>query len=167
MIGSPAPLVSQFVDLDEQLQPNGVDLTLESIAAFRGAGRLGRTNDDRILPDTGEIAFGADGYAHLDPGVYMARLNEVVSLPDSVMAIAKPRSSLLRSGVAVNNAVWDAGYTGRSQVQIVVHNPAGFTLARDARIIQMVFMTLDTATQQLYQGQYQSEGTTPPDRQPG
>ena len=78
-------------------------------------------------------------YVYLAPGPYVARLNEAVSLPVSLAAIAKPRSSLLRAGVAVHNAVWDAGYKGRSQALVVVYNPAGFTVARGARIVQMVF----------------------------
>ena len=143
MLDGPDPLVSGIADLEAQLQPNGIDLTLESIAVFRGAGRLGRSNDDRVLPEADDLAFDADGYVYLAPGPYIARLNEAVSLPASLAAIAKPRSSLLRAGVAVHNAVWDAGYKGRSQALVVVYNPAGFTLARGARIVQMVFLTLD------------------------
>src|SRR5690606_27582530 len=98
-----------------------------------------------------------DGLVHLQPGPYIARLNETVALPLSIMALAKPRSSLLRCGVAVHNAVWDAGYAGQSQVMIVVYNPQGFTLAKDARIVQMVFMTLDAMTDAPYSGAYQGE----------
>lgn len=149
--------MSGLIDIDTQLQPNGIDLTLESLEGVIGSGQIGRTNDDRVLAPTIEMSFDADGFLDLKPGVYIARLNEVVSLPATVMALAKPRSSLLRNGVTVNNAVWDAGYTGRSQVQLVVSNPAGFRVARDARIVQMVFLTLDTATDSLYAGIYQGE----------
>ena len=58
------------------------------------------------------------------------------------MALGKPRSSLLRSGVAIHNAVWDAGYQGRSQALLVVYHPRGFTLSRDARVLQLVFFLL-------------------------
>ena len=57
----------------------------------------------------------------------------------------------------MHNAVWDAGYKGRSQALVVVYNPAGFTLARGARIVQMVFLTLDAPAQRLYDGQFQGE----------
>ncbi|MEX2599244.1 MAG: deoxyuridine 5'-triphosphate nucleotidohydrolase [Dehalococcoidia bacterium] len=157
MIHGPEPLVSGYVDLSEQLQSNGFDMTLHSIASFDGPGRIGPTNDSRRLPGTHDLRFGPDGFVHLEPGPYIARLNETVALPLSVMALAKPRSSLLRCGVAVHNAVWDAGYAGQSQVQIVVYNPQGFDLARDARIIQMVFMTLDKETDSPYAGAYQRE----------
>ena len=41
--------------------------------------------------------------------------------------------------------------------RIVVYNPAGFRLAKDARIVQMVFMTLESATDSPYAGRYQGE----------
>ena len=157
LLAAPLPLISGFVDASEQLQANGFDCTLHSIAAFMGAGRIGPTNATRFLPATRDLPFGPDGFVHLPPGPYIARLNETVALPLSVMALAKPRSSLLRCGVAVHNAVWDAGYAGQSQVQVVVYNPHGFDLARDARIVQMIFMTLDNATDTPYAGAYQGE----------
>lgn len=155
-------LITGFLDVEEQLQPNGFDMTLESIAAFTGAGRIGVSNDERILAGTRELAFDENGYVHLEPGVYAVRLNETVALPRNVMALAKPRSTLLRNGAAAHNAVWDAGYTGRSQIQLAVYNPHGLTLARNARIVQMVFFTLDDATETPYDGIYQGEAVTSP-----
>ena len=161
LLSGPVPLISDYVDLDAQLQANGFDLTVQSVAAFAGAGRIGRTNEERVLAETHELAFGPDGFVRLAPGPYIARLNEAVALPKNIMALAQPRSSVLRNGVAVHNAVWDAGYTGRSQVQVVVYNPHGFSLARDARIVQMVFLTLDAETDAPYAGLYQREALDP------
>lgn len=166
MLSDAPPLVAGFLDLDEQLQANGFDMTLDSIAAFSGAGRIGVSNNDRILAETQELAFDGDGWVHLEPGVYAVRLNETVALPRNVMALAKPRSTLLRNGAAAHNAVWDAGYSGRSQIQVAVYNPHGLTLARNARIVQMVFFTLDDATETPYAGIYQGEATTPATARP-
>ena len=161
LVGVP-PLVSGWVDAEEQLQPNGFDMTLESVAEFTSAGKIGATNADRILADTRGLPFDADGCARLGPGVYAARLNETVAIPNDVMALARPRSSVLRNGASVHNAVWDAGYTGRSQVQIAVFNPQGIVLARNARIVQMVFFTLDEAADAPYAGIFQGEGAIAP-----
>lgn len=160
LLDGPSPLVSGYPDLDQQLQSNGFDLTLESIAALRGAGRIGVTNDERVLAEAEELSFDSDGFVHLDTGAYVARLAEAVAFPADVMALAKPRSSLLRNGVAVHNAVWDAGYAGRSQVLVVVYNPHGFAVARGARIVQMVFMRMESATDDPYAGAYQGEALT-------
>ena len=152
------PLVSGFEDAEEQLQPNGFDMTLESVAEFAGAGKIGASNADRVLAETRDLPFDADGRIPLGPGVYAARLNETVAIPPDVMALARPRSSILRNGAAIHNAVWDAGYVGRSQVQIVVSNPHGIVLERNARILQMVFFALDEVTDAPYAGLFQGEG---------
>ena len=157
LIDAEEPLISGYADLASQLQSNGFDMTLASIAAFGSAGTIGVSNAERSLPETYELEFGAGGSIQLAPGPYLITLNEVVRLPLHVMAFGKPRSSLLRSGVAIHNAVWDAGYHGRSQALLVVYNPDGFTVARDARILQLVFMTLDADTTVPYAGSYQGE----------
>lgn len=156
LAGSP-PLVEGMTDPDAQLQANGVDLTLASVAVFAGAGRIGASNAERRLPQAADMPFGADGLVHLAPGPYLITLAEAVHLPPEVMAFGKPRSSLLRAGAAVHNAVWDAGYSGRSQALLVVYNPAGLDVARGARVLQLVFLTLDSATDAPYAGRYQGE----------
>ncbi len=90
------------------------------------------------------------------PGAYIITYNEIVNLPTDVMALARPRSSLLRCGVTVDTAVWDAGYSGRSQSLMVVYHPRGFRLQRNARVVQLVFFRLTGATDG-YQGTYQKE----------
>ena len=157
LIDTDEPLVAGYADLDAQLQSNGFDMTLASIASFDAAGSIGVSNAERSRPESHELEFGVGGYVQLTPGPYLVTLNEVVRLPLHVMAFGKPRSSLLRSGVAIHNAVWDAGYHGRSQALMVVYNSDGFTVARDARILQLVFMTLDGDTTVPYAGQYQGE----------
>ena len=157
LIDADEPLISGYADLSSQLQSNGFDMTLGAVAAFDSAGTIGISNAERSLPGTREIGFDDAGYVQLAPGPYLITLNEVVGLPLHLMAFGKPRSSLLRSGVAIHNAVWDAGYHGRSQALLVVYNPDGFIVARGARILQMVFMTLDADTSVPYAGQYQGE----------
>jgi len=73
------------------------------------------------------------------------------------MALGKSRSSLLRGGVTIHNAVWDAGYHGRSQALLMVYNPYGFSVAQNARVLQLVFLTLDAATSVPYNGAFQGE----------
>ena len=158
LISGNSPLVEQCVDLESQLQPNGFDLTVREVLRFLNPGRLGASNDDRLLPDIEPLAFDAQGWLDLPAGGYLITFNEIVSLPADLMALGRPRSSLLRSGVALHTAVWDAGYRGRSQSLLTVHHPGGFRLQRDARIAQLVFFRLDGAPTEGYQGRYQGEG---------
>lgn len=156
------PLLVGLPDREAQLQPNGVDISLERVSRFRGPGFIGRSNEERVLPQTEDLAFEPDGTIYLVPGAYQVRFNEAVNLPDWLMAYARPRSSLLRSGVALHTAVWDAGYSGRGVSLMVVYHPAGFRLARDARICQLVFHRLTAGTTIAYNGAYLHEGIVQP-----
>ena len=113
-------------------------------------------NAERQLPALAPLAFDGLGFIDLAPGIYSITYNEIVHLPNDVMALARPRSSLLRCGVTVGTAVWDAGYSGRSQSLLVVYNPYGFRLQKDTRVIQLVFWRLAQETEG-YQGAYQYE----------
>jgi dUTP pyrophosphatase len=150
------PLVEGYIDLEEQLQPNGFDLTLREVATFQSPGKITTANHQRVVSSLAPLVFDGLGFIHLPPGIYSITYNEVVRLPQDIMALAAPRSSLLRCGVTVNTAVWDAGYSGRSQSLLVVYNPQGFQLQKNARIIQLVFFGLTDQTQG-YQGIYQGE----------
>lgn len=153
--GKPS-LVEGYLNLDGQLQPNGFDLTLREIALLESSGKIAVSNAERRLPALASLAFDGLGFIDLVPGIYSITYNEVVHLPRDVMALARPRSSLLRCGVTVGTAVWDAGYSGRSQSLLVVYNPRGFRLQKNARIVQLVFLRLSQETEG-YRGVYQHE----------
>ena len=150
------PLIEGYLSLDEQLQPNGFDLTLRQIALLQTPGKIAVKNSQRQVSDLAPLVFDGLDFIELPPGVYSITYNEIVHLPKNVMALATPRSSLLRCGVTVNTAVWDAGYSGRSQSLMVVYNPQGFHLQRNARIVQLIFFRLTQETEG-YQGTYQKE----------
>ena len=150
------PLVEGYLNLDEQAQPNGFDLTLREIALLESSGGIAVRNAERRLPELAPLAFDGLGFIDLAPGIYSITYNEIVHLPRNVMALAKPRSSLLRCGVTVATAVWDAGYSGRSQSLLVVYNSRGFRVQKDARIVQLVFLCLSQETEG-YRGAYQHE----------
>jgi len=150
------PLIEGFISLDEQLQPNGIDLTLREIALFQSSGKIATNDSQRLVSDLAPLVFDGLGFIYLAPGVYSITYNEIIHLPRNIMALATPRSSLLRCGVTVNTAVWDAGYSGRSQSLMVVYNPQGFRLQRNARIVQLIFLRMTGETEG-YQGTYQEE----------
>lgn len=154
---SDPPLVAGWSDLEQQLQPNGFDLTLAELHRHVGRGTIGVTNESRVLPELEPVHADADGFLDLQPGIYHIVYNEVVSLPNDVMALARPRSSLNRSGVTIHTAVWDAGYSGRSTSLLSVLNPAGFRLQIGARVLQLVFFGLAAKAAEGYRGVYQNE----------
>jgi dUTP pyrophosphatase len=150
------PLIEGYINLEEQVQPNGIDLTLREVALLQSSGKIAVSDSQRLVSDLAPLVFDGLGFIDLVPGAYIITYNEIVHLPKNVMALARPRSSLLRCGVTVNTAVWDAGYSGRSQSLMVVYNSQGFRLQRNARIIQLVFLRLTRETEG-YRGAYQGE----------
>ena len=152
-----SPLISGFDDLEEQLQPNGFDLTLGEVGELNSGGYMGKGPNRRLLSSSNILAFDNQGWVQLNPGSYLITFNEICHLPLDLMALGKPRSSLLRSGVTINTAVWDAGYKGRSQSLLTVLNPNGFGVQQNARLLQLIFIRLEHTTVRGYQGNFINE----------
>ncbi len=156
LIAAEPPLVEKYIDLDQQVQANGFDLSLRDVAVIPSAGCVAADNAGRVIPNASPLVFDGLGRIDLPAGIYIITYNEIVHLPKHIMALGRPRSSLLRCGVTVGTAVWDAGYEGRSQSLLVVYNQYGFRLERNARTTQLVFMEL-TSGSEGYNGFYQGE----------
>jgi dUTP pyrophosphatase len=156
------PLISNAIDLNTQIQQNGVDLTLKSIELFISSGVIDFDNTKRSLPDTMHIKprnIDDEGFKYfLSQGVYLVTFNEIVAIPNIYMARACPRSSLMRCGATMSTAVWDAGYEGQSQALLTVHNEKGIVLCENARIAQFVLEKLNSNVTNGYNGIYQREG---------
>ena len=156
MIQQNPPLIEGYVDLKQQLQPNGFDITLRDVAMLQNMGQIGVDNAQRRLPELAPLIFDNQGYVELMPASYIITYNEIVHIPTNLMALARPRSSLLRCGVNIGTAVGDAGYSGRSQSLMLVYNTQGFRVQKNARVAQLIFMPLTTETDG-YSGKYQNE----------
>ncbi len=156
LIDGKPPLIEGWIDLDGQVQANGFDLTLRDVAVMESAGQIAVDNSQRVIPALSPLAFDAYDCIDLIAGTYIITYNEIVHLPKDIMALGRPRSSLLRCGVNVGTAVWDAGYEGRSQSLLVVYNYQGFRVQKNARVAQLIFMTL-TDESEGYNGVYQGE----------
>ena len=149
-------LVTEYLDLDKQLQPSGFDLSMESVEEFLGGGAVDFSNKERVIAETRTVEPDEDGWIHLKKGVYKVIYNEVVKMPLNVAAIARTRSTLLRNGAEVGTAVWDPGYEGRSSSMLTVHNPHGLRLKKDARVAQLIFFETGDV-EKGYSGVYQKE----------
>ena len=149
-------IVQNLIDPSKQVQPVGIDLTVQKIESYRSNGTIDFDNSKRELPrmsDPGKI----DNYWLLPKGAYLITFNEIVSVPDNAMGIARARSTLLRLGATVETSVWDPGYKGKSQSMLVVHNPNGIKIYDNAKVIQIVFISLNKSSETLYNGRYQGE----------
>ncbi|MEF8843200.1 MAG: deoxyuridine 5'-triphosphate nucleotidohydrolase [Haloarculaceae archaeon] len=149
---------------DDQVQPNGVDLTLGAVYEQVGPGHLGRSGktvgERRVvepeLEGTTEAESGDETGAptyRFDPGGYVAEYGEQVRVPEGHVGFVLPRSSLMRNSCMLHTAVWDAGYEGRGEGLLEVHHE--ITVERGARFAQFVLAAADH--EGTYEGSYQGE----------
>ena len=134
-----------------QVQPNGVDLTVEAVSVVDGIGRIaigGKDNADHRFIDP------EDGWYELTPGSYVVRYAEQVAIPDDHVGYILPRSSLLRNGTTLHTAVWDTGYEGKGAGLMTVG--ATIEIEAGARIGQFVLAEAEHAGR--YDGTYHGEG---------
>jgi dUTP pyrophosphatase len=158
---------------DDQVQPNGVDLTLEAVYEQREPGRIGR--DDKEIGERreletegvapratesssgqrprGQVAADAPETYYLTAGGYVVQYAETVHVPENHVGYLYPRSSLLRNSCMLNTAVWDAGYEGKGEGLLEVHHD--IELEKGARIAQLVLAEADHES--TYAGSYQGE----------
>lgn len=144
-------VASHLDDLgDDQIQPNGVDLTLGAVFEQVSPGRIDRSgktigNRTQINPE-GDVVS-------LTPGGYVVRYAETVRIPPDHVGFLFPRSSLLRNSCMLETAVWDAGYEGRGEGLLEVFHE--IEIESGARIAQLVLA--DAAHDGTYEGDYQGE----------
>lgn len=139
-----------------QVQPAGIDLTLREVHGLSDAGEIDFDNSKRRISATKKLEF-ENSKLRLSQGCYKIVYNEYVDIPLDCAAFGFPRSSLLRCGADVRCAVWDPGYHGRSESLLLVHNPHGITLHKDAKVMQLVFMKLEAKAEKGYEGKYKGE----------
>lgn len=141
---------------DAQIQPNGVDLTVETVFEQREPGRIGtdgKTIGERRECEHEERDQESPAVYTLSPGGYVARYAEVIAIPDDHVGFVHPRSSLLRNSCMLDTAVWDAGYEGRGEGLLEVHHE--IEIERGARIAQLVLARAEH--EETYAGGYQGE----------
>ena len=78
-------------------------------------------------------------------------------IPSTLAAYIMPRSTMLRCGATLHSALWDPGYEGRGEGLLEVGNENGITVKKNARIGQIVFMSLREEAKELYEGRYKGE----------
>ncbi len=146
-------LLTNYIDLERQLTPNGIDLTVEKIERFKGAGKLDFSNEEREIPETEAIDTDDEGWWQLEEGVYKLTANEIVNIPKNLVGYGYPRSSLMRMGCFIENGFWEAGYHGKTQCLLFVKNSDGVKIKKNARFLQIAFQEMDEVKEG-YRGNY-------------
>lgn len=151
-------LVKSYINLDKQLVPNGIDLSVGKVFEFISKGAIDFSNSERVVPESKEVLARKRnqedkyGWWELAKGAYKIRTNEIVTLPDDLAALCFSRTSILRAGAFTQNGVWDAGFSGRGEFILVVENSQGISIKQNARIVQLIFFGVEET--ETYKGIY-------------
>jgi dUTP pyrophosphatase len=140
----------------EQVQPNGVDLTLDAVFRQYEPGtitREGKRVGEREAIAPADRTEDEPATYRLEPGGYVARYAETIAIPEGHVGFVYPRSSLMRNSCTVDTAVWDAGYRGRGEGLLSVSHD--IAIERGARFAQFVLARADHDG--TYSGEYQGE----------
>ena len=146
----------------------GFDLRIGELYEFAGQGLLGIT--EREPPDMKLIAKYEEGppadeaektmEVQLKPNVYyIIKTVEDVNMPEDLLAIMTPRSTLFRSGVYVFGGQVPPGYKGGLNMGIYNYRDTDFRLEMGARVVHIMFFEVK-GKGNLYRGQWQGGRTT-------
>ena len=153
-------LIENYIDLETQLTPNGFDLTAAEIYNFDNAGAVDFSNKERVMCEFTKIEPVKNdeqdkfGWWQLKQGAYKVKTNEVVNMPNNLIATASTRTTLLRMGAHTAHGIWDAGFRGKSEFLLIVENPLGILIKQNARVAQLMFLPAQET--ESYEGIYKN-----------
>lgn len=139
----------------------GFDLRIGELYQVQGQGFLGI--EERETPEMELIAKyqkGKNTKIELKPNTYYVfKTIESVNMPDNLLAIMAPRSTLFRSGVYVFGGQAPPGYQGGLTMGIYNFRDENFNLEMGSRIIHIMFLQVEGKSN-LYKGQWQGGRVT-------
>lgn len=134
----------------------GFDLRLGELYEVSGKGFLGI--EERETPKTRLIAeynIKKPKKVALKPKTYyLMKTVEKINLPENLLAIFTPRSTLYRSGVYIFGGQSSPGYCGELTMGIYNFRAEPFELEMGARVLHMMFFEVKGKAN-LYRGQWQ------------
>jgi deoxycytidine triphosphate deaminase len=139
----------------------GFDLRIGELYEMQGQGFMGV--EERETPEMKLIARYEEGKStkvELKPRTYYAmKTVESVNMPDDLLAIMTPRSTLFRSGVFIFGGQTPPGYKGGLTMGIYNFRDEKFDLEMGARVVHIMFFKVEGEAN-LYKGQWQGGRVT-------
>ena len=106
---SSSSTLSKFTD--DQVQPNAIDLRADKIFKI-ATGNFKIDEEQKKHRGSIELQPEADGYWHLEEGVYEIIMEGEVSIGEDEAGWVITRSTLNRNGLFITSGLYDSGYTG-------------------------------------------------------
>ncbi|KPJ72594.1 hypothetical protein AMJ48_03015 [Parcubacteria bacterium DG_74_1] len=134
----------------------GFDIRIGELYEVEGKGFLGL--EERETPQIKLIA----GFSEKKPKkillkpktYYLMKTIERLSLPENILALFTPRSTLYRSGIYIFGGQTAPGYKGELTTGIYNFSEEDFELEMGSRVIHVMFFEVEGETN-LYRGQWQ------------
>ena len=137
----------------------GVDLRIGKVFRLEGKGFLGV--EDRMTPAAilaAEFRPGEKIEFTLAPGEYvLTETIEKLNMPQNLLAIPKPRTTLQRSGVMIRLGEVDPGYSGTIHPGIFNASREPFTIEMGVRYVNVTFFEVKVRASP-YRGHWQGGG---------
>jgi deoxycytidine triphosphate deaminase len=154
-----------LVNLSERELKNpegaGFDLRIGELYEISGQGFLGIT--ERETPEMnllGKYEEGETTEILLRPHTYyLLKTVEDVNIPENLLALMTPRSTLFRSGVYVFGGQVPPGYQGGLSMGIYNYRDTDFRLEMGSRVVHIMFFMVK-GEGNLYRGQWQGGRVT-------
>lgn len=144
----------------------GFDLRIGELYEVLGQGFLGIT--ERETPQMNLVAKYEEGTVAqivLKPHTYyVMQIIEKVNMPENLLAIMTPRSTLFRSGVFIFGGQTPPGYKGALNMGIYNFRDEEFKLQMGARVVHIMFFEVK-GEGNLYRGQWQGGRVTTSQRE--
>jgi deoxycytidine triphosphate deaminase len=139
----------------------GFDLRIGELYKVSGQGFLGV--EERETPEMKLVAKYEEGKTievQLRPNVYyVMKTLEDVNMPENLLAIMTPRSTLFRSGVYIFGGQVPPGYKGSLNMGIYNYRDTDFRLEMGARVVHIMFFEVK-GEGNVYRGQWQGGRVT-------
>ena len=147
----------------ELVNPEGAGFDLRLGKLFRLAGKSFLGVDERETPKANLVAEYHPGKREsyvIKPGEYfLTETAERVNVPIHLLGIAKPRTTLHRSGIIMRVSVADPGYSGTLHPALFNAGGLPFEIELGARYVNLMFLEVQGGGAQ-YRGQWQGGRAT-------
>ncbi len=140
----------------------GFDIRVGEIYEIEGEGFLGV--EKRKTPTPKLVAqYGKDKEYILKPGAYvLVRTIEEVNIPENLVMLTFPRSTLQRCGILLLATQTAPGYSGKLVFGMKNLGPCPFRMELGARIAHVIFLEVKGKTS-LYRGQWKGGRVATPE----
>lgn len=144
-------LISQGIDIvspfvAENLQPASIDLTIGNQTYFYDMVDyvLGQDIEELVTHTTFETKTLLKGETAF------VGLSEKISIPNDMIGIIFPRSSITRLGIHIGTSFINPGYSGIIPITITNHSNMTVTLSPGYKVVQMVVLRLSEVVENAY-----------------